>query len=82
MEDLNTQSNTQQDIFNGLNPASSEKPEWPSLPGTSSVSSTPAITIPPAQKVPSMLVSWSVQTNKKSLQDYKKDRTEKYVQYF
>ena len=69
--------NTQKDIF-----SSPEKPEWPSLPGTSSESSTPASTIPLAQKVPSMPVSWSTQVNKKTPQDYKKDRTEEYAQYF
>ena len=82
MEEPNTQPNTQQDIFNGLNPPSSEKLEWLSLPGTSSESSTLASTIPLAQKVPSMLVSWSAQTNKKSPQDYKKDRAGKYAPYF
>ena len=71
--------NTQQVIFNESSP---EKPEWPSLPGTSSESSTPASTIPPAQKVPSMPISWSMQVNKKLAQDYKKDRAEKYAQYF
>ena len=79
MEEPNSQQNTQQDIFNSLTSprSSSEKPEWSSLPGTSSESSTPASIIPPAQKVPSMPVSWSAQTNNKSPQDYKKDRAEK-----
>ena len=69
--------NTQQDIF--LSP---KKPERLSLPGTSSESSTPASTIPQVQKVPSMPVSWLTQANKKTPQDYKKDRAEKYAQYF
>ena len=69
--------NTQKDIF-----SSPEKLEWPTLPGTSSELLTPASTIPPAQKVPLMPVSWSTQANKKTLQDYKKDRAEKYAQYF
>ena len=81
MGEPNTQPNTQQDIFNGLNP-SSEKQELPSLPRTSSESLTMASTIPPAQKVASIPVSWSTQANKKSLQDYKKNRAEKYAQYF
>ena len=68
---------TQEDIF-----LSQEKLEWPSLPGTSSETLTPASTIPPAQKVPSIPVSWSTQANKKSPQDYKKERVEKYAQYF
>ncbi len=68
---------TQEDIF-----LSQEKPEWPSLPGTSAENLTPASTIPPAQKVPSIPVSWSTQANKKTAQDYKKDRVEKYAQYF
>ena len=68
---------TQEDIF-----LSQEKPEWPSLPGTSAENLTPASTIPPAQKVPSIPVSWSTQKNKKLPQDYKKDRVEKYAQYF
>ena len=61
--------NTQTDIF-----ISPQKPEWPSLPGASSESLT--------QKVPSIPVFWSTQANKKTPQDYKKDRAEKYVQYF
>ena len=68
------ESNTQKDIFSA--------PEWPSLPGTSSESPTPASTISPAQKMPSTPVSWSMQVNKKTLQDYKKDKAEKYAQYF
>ena len=43
---------------------------------------TPAITIPPSQKVPSMPVSWSTQANKKTQRDYKKNRAEKYAHYF
>ena len=69
--------NTQKDIF-----SSPEKPERPSLLGTSSESSTPASTIPPARKMLSTPVSWLTQVNKKTLQDYKKDRAEKYAQYF
>ena len=68
---------TQEDIF-----LSQNKPEWPSLPGTSSETLTPASTIPSAQNVPSIPVSWSMQANKKSPQDYKKDGVEKYAQYF
>ena len=66
---------TQEDIF-----ISQVKPEWPSLPSTSAENLTPASTIPPAQKVPSIPVSWSTQKNKKLPQDYKKDRVEKYAQ--
>ena len=69
--------NTQDDVF-----ASPERPEWPSLPGTSPEILTTASTIPPAQKAPSIPVSWSTQANKKTAQDYKKDRVEKYAQYF
>ena len=69
--------NTQDDVF-----ASPERPEWPSLPGTPAENLTPASTIPPAQKVPSIPVSWLTQKNKKLPQDYKKDRVEKYAQYF
>ena len=68
---------TQEDIF-----ISQETPEWPSLRSTSAENLTPASTIPPAQKVPSIPVSWSTQKNKKLPQDYKKDRVEKYAQYF
>ena len=68
---------TQEDIF-----ISQEKPEWSSLPSTSAENTTPASTIPPAQKVPSIPVSWSTQKNKKLPQDYEKDRVEKYAQYF
>ena len=67
--------NTQNDIF-----TSPEKPEWLSLPGASS--ETTDSTIPPAQKVSSMPVSWSTQTKKQTPKDYKKDRAEKYAQYF
>ena len=52
------------------------------MPGASPETLTPASTIPPAQKVPSIPVSWSTQANKKTPQDYKKDRVEKYAQYF
>ena len=61
---------------------SQDKPEWPLLPGASSETLTPASTIPPAPKVPSIPVSWSTQANKKTPQDYKNDRVEKYAQYF
>ena len=66
---------TQEDIF-------LDKPEWLSLPGASPETLMPASTIPPAQKVPSIPVSWSTQANKKTAQDCKKDRVEKYAQYF
>ena len=76
-----SQKITQNDIFDSLSP-SSKKPEWPSLPSTSSQASLPASSIPPTQKVPETLISWSVQNmKKKSPEDYAKDRI-KYAQYF
>ena len=57
----------------------SKKLEEKWLPWPSSQSSTPASSILPAQKVPSMPVSWSAQTPKKSPEDYRKDRVDKYI---
>ena len=50
-----------------------------SLPSSSPVSSLPASSIPPAQKMPETPISWSVQ--KKSPEDYSKQRA-KYAKFF
>ena len=52
-------------------------PLLPSSPASLTKSSLPASSIPPAQKVPEIPVSRSVQTQKKSPEDYAK-----YAQYF
>ena len=67
------------DIFDGLSPPPTSKPEdkWPVLSWTS----TPANTIQPAQKVPSVLASWTAQITKKAPINYEKIRG-KYEKYF
>ena len=70
MEELN---NLQMDIFENR---PSSKPEELS-------SDLLASTIPPAQKPPATLVSWLSQcANKKSASDYKRDRVNKYAEFF
>ena len=71
---LNTQTtfSSQNDIFNELEP--------PSKPEDASQSSS-ASSIQPGQKTPSLPVSWATQTQKKSPEDYARDRA-KYEQYF
>ena len=75
---------SQPDLFDGLSPLSKPNEEkWPSLPSSlpssSPVSSLPASSIPPAQKMPETPISWSVQ--KKSPEDYSKQRA-KYAKFF
>ena len=62
----------QNDIFNELEPHSK-------LEDASQSSS--ASSIQPGQKAPSLPVSWATQTNKKSPEDYARDKA-KYAQYF
>ena len=69
MEEPNT---SKQDILD-LGPSLLEKPEE-----FSSASSS----IPLAQKALAMPVSWSAQIQKKTANDYKRDRIEKYAEYF
>ena len=63
------------DIFDGLSPPTSKlESKWPTL--------SPASTIPPAQKVPSLPASWTEKISQKTCpKDYKKIR-EKYEKYF
>ena len=86
MEEPN--SNTQTDLFVGLGPSPSKKPEekWPSLPSTpvstiaSEQSSLPASSIQPAQK--NARNTSRLSTTPKSPEDYEKDRIGKYAKYF
>ena len=57
-----------------------EEEKWPSLPSSSPASSLLATSIPPAQKVPEIPISWSAQ-KKKFPEDYANERA-KYVQFF
>ena len=62
------------DIFDSLSTPSKPENKWPTL--------SPASTIPPAQKVPSLPVSWTKKNSQKTCpKDYKEIR-EKYEKYF
>ena len=61
------------DIFDGLSPPSQPENKWPTL--------SPASTIPPAQRVPSLPASWKEKLTQKSQLDYNICR-EKYEKYF
>ena len=61
------------DIFDGLSPPSQPENKWPTL--------SPASTIQPAQRVPSLPASWKEKLTQKSQVDYTKCR-EKYEKYF
>ncbi len=62
------------DIFDGLTPPSKPENKWPSL--------SPASTIPPAQKAPSLPVSWTEKiTSQKCPKNFKEIRA-KYEKYF
>ena len=69
----NTFNSSQQDIFNDLRPSSSDKLEEEFSSSAS---------IQPAQKAPAKPVSWSAQIQKKTASDFRKDKAEKYAQYF
>ena len=74
MKENNISDTSQQNIFNDLRPCPSEKPKEETLSASSYIQ--------PEQKAPAMPVSWSAQLQKKTASDYKKDRVEKYAQYF
>ena len=77
-EQISPVLNTQQDMFNDLEP--SPKPE----DLHSSVSSILASSIPPAQKPPATLVFWSSQIPKKAKNTKlpRKGQSTKYAKYF
>ena len=66
-------SHSLSDIFYGLSPPSQPENKWPTL--------SPASTIPPAQKVPSLPASWKEKLTQKPQLDYNICR-EKYEKYF
>ena len=66
-------SHSPSDIFDGLSPPSQPENKWPTL--------SPASTIPPTQKVPSLPASWKEKLTQKSQLDYNLCR-EKYEKYF